>query len=58
MFTALAKFTFYLGVVSASASVAMSGVPSVRPSRKDRTFSSPAINTLIEELQPLFKVRF
>ena len=30
-------------------------MPSVRPPRKDRTFSSPAINALIEDLKPLFK---
>jgi len=30
-------------------------VPYVRPAEKDRTFSSPAIDTLINELKPLFK---
>lgn len=54
MFTAISKLTICL--VAASATSAVSGVPSARPSRKDRTFSSPAINTLIEGLEPLFKV--
>jgi uncharacterized protein len=48
----LTTLTFFLGAASA---VIASEVPSGRPSFKDRTFSSPAINTLIEELKPLFK---
>jgi meiotically up-regulated gene 157 (Mug157) protein len=49
MFAAL---TIALGVTSAAFA---SEVPSVRPAREDRTFSSPAINKLIEDLRPLFK---
>jgi meiotically up-regulated gene 157 (Mug157) protein len=53
----LAAVTFALVVATATASAGAGAgeVPHVRPARGDRTFSSPAINALIEQLTPLFK---